>query len=245
MKGQHNKAYHDVNLFISESKKVYGETRFVYDAIKEINDCHQKIKLTCIKCGHIFTQSANAHLSGRGCPNCNKLIKKQKLSTDPENIVEIFKERRLDNGRQYDYSGVKYVNMRTKVEIICPVHGPFWQLPNDHAKGCGCPVCKCSQLEAKVAAELNVLGIRYKQQVKFSWLGRQSLDFYLPDYNIAIECQGAQHYIETEIFGPLQIIKDRDRKKRQLCYRNNVRLYYVRYDADIPTRVQKILTKCK
>lgn len=28
----------------------------------------------------------------------------------------------------------------------------------------------------------------------FDWMGRKRLDFYLPDYNIAIECQGVQHF---------------------------------------------------
>ena len=42
---------------------------------------------------------------------------------------------------KYDYSKVNYVNNRTKVCIICPEHGEFWQTPHDHLDGCICPLC--------------------------------------------------------------------------------------------------------
>ena len=38
------------------------------------------------------------------------------------------------HGTRYNYEKVKYVNARTKVTIICPVHGEFEQLPNNHLK---------------------------------------------------------------------------------------------------------------
>ena len=55
------------------------------------------------------------------------------------------------------------------------------------------------------------------------------LDFYLTDYNIAIECQGEQHFKPIDFFGgedELNIIKERDRIKRQLCEENNIKLLY-------------------
>lgn len=42
---------------------------------------------------------------------------------------------------KYDYSKVNYVNARTKVCIICPIHGEFWQEPFVHKKGSGCKFC--------------------------------------------------------------------------------------------------------
>ena len=45
------------------------------------------------------------------------------------------------HGDRYDYSKVEYSNNRTKVCIICPVHGEFWQTPHTHLQGCGCPAC--------------------------------------------------------------------------------------------------------
>ena len=45
------------------------------------------------------------------------------------------------HGGKYDYSKVLYKNHRTKVTIICPIHGEFTQTPKNHMKGQGCPEC--------------------------------------------------------------------------------------------------------
>lgn len=41
----------------------------------------------------------------------------------------------------YDYSKVNYINTTTKVIIICPLHGEFYQAPRKHMQGQGCPIC--------------------------------------------------------------------------------------------------------
>ena len=50
-------------------------------------------------------------------------------------------------GGKYDYSKVVYVNSKEKVLIICPIHGEFWQTPNQHLKktGVGCTQCGIDQ----------------------------------------------------------------------------------------------------
>ena len=55
---------------------------------------------------------------------------------------EIFKERSKNiHGNKYNYEKVVFVNTKTKVCIICPEHGEFWQIPETHMKGSGCPKC--------------------------------------------------------------------------------------------------------
>jgi hypothetical protein len=46
------------------------------------------------------------------------------------------------HGNKYDYTNVNYINAKTKVKIICPIHGEFEQTPDKHlnTKYC-CPVC--------------------------------------------------------------------------------------------------------
>ena len=39
------------------------------------------------------------------------------------------------HGDKFDYSKVDYVNSQTKVCIICPEHGEFWQTPSEHVRG--------------------------------------------------------------------------------------------------------------
>ena len=59
------------------------------------------------------------------------------------NTKEFIEKAKRIHGDKYDYSKVKYVNNRTKVCIICPEHGEFWQRPTSHLKGCIC--YRCSQ----------------------------------------------------------------------------------------------------
>ena len=55
---------------------------------------------------------------------------------------ELIEKARKVHGDKYDYSKVEYVNSKTKVCIICPKHGEFWQTPNHHISDkSGCLVC--------------------------------------------------------------------------------------------------------
>ena len=58
--------------------------------------------------------------------------------------TEIFIEKaRKIHGDKYDYSkAVVYLNAETKICIICPKHGEFWQTQDTHLKKKrGCPQC--------------------------------------------------------------------------------------------------------
>ena len=39
------------------------------------------------------------------------------------------------HSNKYDYSKVEYINNRTNVDIICPIHGTFSQNPYYHKMG--------------------------------------------------------------------------------------------------------------
>jgi hypothetical protein len=63
----------------------------------------------------------------------------KKLTTE-----EFIKRAKEIHGEKYDYSKVEYVNNHTKVCIICPKHGEFWQIPSNHLntnRPRGCPFC--------------------------------------------------------------------------------------------------------
>ena len=54
---------------------------------------------------------------------------------------------KLVHGDKYDYSKVEYINSKTKVCIICPVHGEFLVAPNSLVRGCGCKFCATNSLK--------------------------------------------------------------------------------------------------
>ena len=82
-------------------------------------------------------------------------------------------------------------------------------------------------------------------QYRPQWLGRQSLDLYIPSLETAIEYQGIQHYLPVDFFGgeeALTLRQELDRQKKQLCEENHVRLITWSYDVE-PTKenLQKII----
>ena len=119
-----------------------------------------------------------------GCPKCNK---SEKYSIDV--LVDILEK--IHNGK-YKYPNIEkeYISLNSKITAVCPKHGPFPQRLSHHMSGCGCPVCNESRLERDIRIMLDKNDIRFLYRHHESWLGKQEIDFYLPDYNIAIECQG-------------------------------------------------------
>ena len=56
---------------------------------------------------------------------------------------------------EYDYSSVNYINNKTKVIIICKVHGPFEQRPDNHIQGQKCQKCIGNNLKSNSEEFIN------------------------------------------------------------------------------------------
>lgn len=214
-------------IFIDKAKEVHGD-KYDYSKVDYINN-HTKVCIICPEHGEFWQKPLNHVYSKQGCPKCSvkSAHDKQRLTT--EEFIECAKKV---HGDRYDYSKVEYVDAHTKVCIICPKHGEFWQTPNAHSNGRGCPVCKTSRIEKQVLNTLVNKNIQFIYQANnkiFKWLEKQSIDFYLPDYNIAIECQGKQHFNIGD-FGSSNFdfndLYKRDKLKYELCKKNNIKLLY-------------------
>jgi len=115
--------------FIEKAKLIHNN-KYDYSLTKYINS-RSKVEIICPLHG-IFEQKASAHLNGQRCPDC---FGSKKLTT--EEFIE--KAKLIHN--KYDYSLTKYINSRSKVEIICPLHGIFEQKASSHLRGFGCILC--------------------------------------------------------------------------------------------------------
>lgn len=63
---------------------------------------------------------------------------------------EIIQRAKNIHGNQYEYSNVEYVNIMTKVKIVCKTHGLFLQTINDHINGkYGCKNCGVESMKTK------------------------------------------------------------------------------------------------
>ena len=67
---------------------------------------------------------------------------------------------------------------------------------------------------------LSEIGLNFIPQMKFAWSGKSSFDFYLPETQILIEVDGAQHFRQIKNWTSPQIQQERDVKKMQLAIEN-------------------------
>lgn len=213
-------------LFIQKAKEIH---RDLYDYSKvEYKGCFEKVCIICKKHGE-FWQKPQHHLSGCGCKECNY---EQNGLNKRKNEEDFINESNIVHNFKYDYSKVEYNSIHKKVCIICPIHGEFWQTPLNHLQGHGCSKCKSSKLESEVREILLSNEIILNEQVRFDWLFHKRgmiLDFYLPEYNIAIECQGEQHFIPKERFGGPKGFESelyRDELKYIQCKEHNIDVIY-------------------
>lgn len=211
--------------FINRAKSVHGD-KYDYSRVVYINS-HKKVEIICTKHGSFF-QAPTDHLRGHGCNKCaSEAIGRQKRKTTEEFIQEY---RRRYPSSKLDLSQVDYKTTRKPITVICKEHGTFNIQPQHMLKGCGCPICSMSNLEKSVMTYLEANFMRYERIKRDKWLGLQTLDFYLPDLNVGIECQGDQHFKAIDHFGgkeKLDMIVERDERKKRLCKENGVNLIYV------------------
>ena len=197
----------DVNTFIKDAKNKWGE-KYDYSKVNYINNA-TKVCIICPEHGEFWQTPAN-HLSGyEGCRKCSG-----DFIYNTEDFINI--STKTHNGF-YDYSKSQFIRCDKTVTITCPIHGDFKQNAYNHAiLGHSCPKCNTkSTLEKGVRTILSNMKINFSEQKRFEWLSKQSLDFYLEDYSIGIECQGRQHFINGSFNEELNVIIERDLKKKK------------------------------
>ena len=195
-------------------------------------------KLTTIICplhGEFQMRPAN-HLNGQGCPICANKERGSYRKNNTQNFILRASEK---HNNKYDYSKVEYINNWTKVCIICPEHGEFWQKPNDHLKGSGCAICgqKYNKTELDVLDLLkeHYKNVEYQHKEEFlaSKTSYQTIDFFLPDFNIGIEYHGRQHFRPIKRFGGEDGYTktcERDKRKYDKCIKNGIKMYYLTFE---------------
>lgn len=224
--------------------------KYIYTKVKYV-DAHTKVCIICPIHGE-FWQTPYNHLHGYGCKKC---AMDALISNNLRTKEEFIKIAKSIHGDKYDYSKVVYKGCKIKVCIICPIHGEFWQTPDNHINKNhpqGCPLCNESKLEREIRIFLTEHNIDFEYNKSKPWLKRQRLDFFLPKYNVAIECQGIQHFepVDFGSKGYEQAVnsflntKKMDLLKKNKCAKNGVKLIYYsdkKIENDIITNKEEIL----
>ena len=140
-----------------------------------------------------------------------------------------------------------------KYKFICEKCGKEFERSLEHLNrndlGVVCTNCNSSVLEKNTSKVLDKYNIEYHREYSYpnlNGVGNKLLrfDFYLPDYNLLIECQGEQH----EKWQKTWTSKDKferqlehDRRKKEYTKQNNINLLEIwYYDID---NIEEILIK--
>lgn len=132
--------------FVEKSTQVHNG-KYDYSQTVYVNS-RTKVTIICPQHGP-FEQLPSSHLQGNGCPKCARIwsdAHKQNLKMSSRRSRGMTTEEWIERAKQihsdkYDYSQTIYVNQRTNVKIICPIHGLFEQKADSHIRGNGCRLC--------------------------------------------------------------------------------------------------------
>lgn len=131
--------------FINISKNIHGD-KYNYDKV-DYKGSTKKVTIICPIHGE-FLQTPSAHIvQKQGCPICGNARKNNTRQID---VKEFIDKANIIHKNKYTYKTETFVNMTTKMSITCPIHGDFWQQPNNHNNRQGCPMCKKSYGEIQI-----------------------------------------------------------------------------------------------
>ena len=120
--------------FINRANKIHNN---FYDYSQTVyTNMHTKVKIIDPELGE-FWQSPLGHIGQKQGHPGRRYIKMANKRRKP---LEVFiQQAREKHGDLYDYSKVVYTTVDTKVCIIDPEYGDFWQSPYQHLNSHGCP----------------------------------------------------------------------------------------------------------
>ena len=200
--------------FIKKAKLAHSN-KYDYSKVEYVNS-QTPVCIICPEHGE-FWQEPASHLSGCGCPFC---AGNAKLTTET-----FIKKAKEIHGNKYDYSKVEYINSQTPVCIICPEHGEFWQIPNNHlSKKYDCPKCNAviSKKEKEVADFIKTLTNEKIIENDKNVIKPFELDLYIPSLSLAIEFDGLRWHSEEFNVPPKYHLT-----KTKMCEKMGIRLLHI------------------
>jgi len=199
-----------MDVFLKEARKIHGSS-YEYLGIKG-SGYKRKVYICCVMCGWHWYSSMSSHLCGKGCPQCSKIKLRLKQG-------EFEKRARNVHGDEYSYKHSIYTGMEAKVMIGCNSCGTeFYQTPNNHLKGCGCPRCAKGSV-SKVGRRI-LDRIRVPVDLRETIVEGKKVDGYIPSLKRVYEVQGSYFHGNPDFY-PAQNINRVNKKKFGDLYRKS------------------------
>lgn len=225
---------------MDEFKQYKKENEEIIDVFQRKSSQNKNIwwgKIKCLKHNHIFEIVKDSYKNGTGCYYCGREKIIDSITKNKEDVLKEFQQNLKDNEKIVRIFQKKRGSGWNTwyAEIECNKHGLFTIQKENHKAGKGCPVCSESKGERKIRDWLITNNIKFYKEYKFDDMKNIKnlrFDFYLPDYNMAIEYDGQQHFHPVDCFNGkkgFDQTKKRDQLKNIYCSDNNIQLIRIPY----------------
>lgn len=220
-------------------KKIFSEKNYTLVSDEYINN-HTKIKYICNKHADKGEQGIDwIHLKdGRGCYYCGRESMMEKIMHSYDEVKKMIESNGKNKLLSLNYTGYSDYNLKITCEECGNVYttslGIFMQ---GHTR---CKACTCSKGERAIIDYLTSNHIKYNHEyeiISHEWENPLRLDFYLEEYNFAIEYDGEQHFkpinfdgkSEEEVLDDFYSGLKRDKIKNNYCVSHNILLMRIPY----------------
>jgi len=133
--------------FIIKAKKVHDIDWYIYSKTIYIN-ARIPIIIICPDHGEFTPTPDNFINKKSGCPKCGHIKTSKKQTSN--SLTFILKAQEVHVRDWYDYSKTIYTNAKIPIIIICPLHGEFYQTPDQHInRKSGCSKCSGTYIQSK------------------------------------------------------------------------------------------------
>lgn len=139
--GTYKKKWNAEELLANVIARSTAVQDILYDFSKAVYvNAGTKIEIRCPKHNITFWQLPGNHMAGKRCPACAKEVRIAKRTSTTGEFLD--KAIAVKGAAAFNYTRVNYKGASTEVEIGCNTCGEFfWQTPNTHLTGSGCPKC--------------------------------------------------------------------------------------------------------
>ena len=178
--------------FINDSIKIHGDK---YDYSKVIfKNVTTNVVIYCKKHKKNYEQTPSMHLSGSRCKLCADEIGSEKRKYTKEEFLQLAKDAHPNN--LDDYSSIEYVNISTKINIKCNIHGFYPSLPTDHIRGHRCSRCGKDKLSLQFRLSKEEF-IKRSNEKHNNFYDYKNVEYINTDVKVIIECPKHGNFSQT------------------------------------------------
>ena len=220
----------DVESVIKDLNLIHNN-KYIYTELNSVKRS-EIIEVLCPLHGSFFP-TLSSHLLGSGCNSCSQIKNQIKRKRSLKKFIEL--SNKVHNNK-YNYKKSIYINSITPLEIICTIHGSFWQRPDCHYnRRHQCLVCSEHFTRSKKEIQLYNLLLEKESSIVYSyrpdWLLGKELDIFIPDLNLAVEYNGMVYHhssiTDNKFLNTFTKTSCYHKSKYALCKKNGIDLIHI------------------